>query len=188
MSLFAIAPPTSFIYTFPYTTLFRSCEAARWGFLLEPTVLVCGASRKIALARADQIRCARLIGWAGDRRGATGVLQSRQAARGDAPRVIRSRCLMRLFLSRAFGPRSSRWSGWRPKIGRTTSAEPFDAVMMFKVLVLPTLYNLADEQVEHLIRDRLSFMRFLALTWKIRSQIRPRCGCSRRYWPKLVWS
>src|SRR5262245_64062194 len=78
MSLFAIAPPTSFIYTFPYTTLFRSCEAARWGFLLEPTVLVCGASRKIALARADQIRCARLIGWAGDRRGATGVLQSRQ--------------------------------------------------------------------------------------------------------------
>ena len=41
--------------------------------------------------------------------------------------------------------------------------KPFDAVMMFKVLVLQTLYNLADEQVEYLIRDRLSFMRFLGL-------------------------
>ena len=40
---------------------------------------------------------------------------------------------------------------------------PFDAVMMFKVLVLQTLYNLADEHVEYLIRDRLSFMRFLGL-------------------------
>ena len=39
----------------------------------------------------------------------------------------------------------------------------FDAVMMFKVLVLQTLYNLADEHVEYLIRDRLSFMRFLDL-------------------------
>jgi IS5 family transposase len=35
--------------------------------------------------------------------------------------------------------------------------------MMFKVLVLQTLYNLADEQVEYQIRDRLSFMRFLDL-------------------------
>jgi transposase, IS5 family len=35
--------------------------------------------------------------------------------------------------------------------------------MMFKVLVLQTLYNLADEQVESQIRDRFSFMRFLGL-------------------------
>jgi transposase, IS5 family len=41
--------------------------------------------------------------------------------------------------------------------------KPFDAVMMFKVLVLQSLYNLADEHVEYLIRDRLSFMRFLSL-------------------------
>jgi hypothetical protein len=38
--------------------------------------------------------------------------------------------------------------------------KPFDAVMMFKILVLQTLYNLADEQVEYQVRDRLSFMRF----------------------------
>jgi IS5 family transposase len=41
--------------------------------------------------------------------------------------------------------------------------KPFDAVLMFKVLVLQTLYNLSDEQVEYLIRDRISFMRFLGL-------------------------
>jgi transposase len=41
--------------------------------------------------------------------------------------------------------------------------KPFDAVLMFKVLVLQTLYNLADEQVEYQVRDRLSFMRFLGL-------------------------
>ena len=34
--------------------------------------------------------------------------------------------------------------------------KPFDAIMMFKVLVLQTLYNLADEQVEYQIRDRRS--------------------------------
>src|SRR5262249_16131738 len=34
---------------------------------------------------------------------------------------------------------------------------------MFKVLVLQTLYNLSDEQVEYQIRDRFSFMRFLGL-------------------------
>jgi IS5 family transposase len=47
----------------------------------------------------------------------------------------------------------------KSKAGR----KPFDAVMMFKVLVLQSLYNLADEQVEYQIRDRLSFMRFLGL-------------------------
>jgi transposase, IS5 family len=47
----------------------------------------------------------------------------------------------------------------KSKAGR----KPFDSVMMFKVLVLQTLYNLADEQVEYQVRDRLSFMRFLGL-------------------------
>jgi transposase, IS5 family len=39
--------------------------------------------------------------------------------------------------------------------------KPYDAVLMFKILVLQTLYNLSDDQLEYLIRDRLSFMRFL---------------------------
>jgi len=41
---------------------------------------------------------------------------------------------------------------------------PMDAVMMFKVLVLQSLYNLGDDLTEYLIRDRLSFMRFLGLS------------------------
>lgn len=50
--------------------------------------------------------------------------------------------------------RSDRTKGGRP---------PYDAVLMFKVLVLQTLYTLSDEQVEYQIKDRLSFMRFLGL-------------------------
>ena len=41
--------------------------------------------------------------------------------------------------------------------------KPWDAVMMFRVIILCTLYNLSDDQVEYQIRDRLSFMRFLGL-------------------------
>jgi len=40
---------------------------------------------------------------------------------------------------------------------------PFDSVLMFKVLIVQSLYGLADEQTEFQIRDRLSFMRFLGL-------------------------
>jgi IS5 family transposase len=41
--------------------------------------------------------------------------------------------------------------------------KPWDEVLIFKVLVLQTLYNLGDDNLEYLIRDRLSFMRFLGL-------------------------
>ena len=41
--------------------------------------------------------------------------------------------------------------------------EPYDAILKFKIVVLQSLYNLSDEQTEFLIRDRLSFMRFLDL-------------------------
>ena len=40
---------------------------------------------------------------------------------------------------------------------------PYDAVRMFKVLVLQALYNLSDDQAEFQIQYRLSFMRFLGL-------------------------
>jgi IS5 family transposase len=42
--------------------------------------------------------------------------------------------------------------------------KPFDVIVMFKILVLQSLYNLSDDQVEHQIRDRISFMRFLGLS------------------------
>lgn len=41
--------------------------------------------------------------------------------------------------------------------------KPFDAVMMFKTLVLQHLYNLSDDELEFQIRDRYSFCRFLGL-------------------------
>src|SRR5688572_2339686 len=50
--------------------------------------------------------------------------------------------------------RSDRAKGGRP---------PYDAVLMFKVLILQTLYTLSDDQTEYQIRDRLSFMRFVGL-------------------------
>jgi hypothetical protein len=40
---------------------------------------------------------------------------------------------------------------------------PYDAVMMFKIMVLQALYGLSDDQAEFQIQDRLSFMRFLGL-------------------------
>jgi len=55
---------------------------------------------------------------------------------------------------------------WRkPSNKRKSSAgrKPWDAVVMFKAIVLCALYNLSDDQVEYQIRDRLSFVRFLGL-------------------------
>jgi IS5 family transposase len=39
----------------------------------------------------------------------------------------------------------------------------FDRVLMFKVLLLQAMHGLSDERAEYLIKDRLSFMRFLGL-------------------------
>lgn len=61
--------------------------------------------------------------------------------------------LFRPELDTALG-RSDRSKGGRP---------PYDAVLMFKVLVLQTLYTLSDDQTEYQLRDRLSFMRFVGL-------------------------
>src|SRR4249919_310888 len=52
-----------------------------------------------------------------------------------------------------------------PDDARKSSAgrKPLDALLMFRMLVLQSLYNLSDEQVEYQVRDRLSFTRFLKL-------------------------
>ena len=39
----------------------------------------------------------------------------------------------------------------------------FDHVLMFKILLLQAMHGLSDERTESLIKDRLSFMRFLGL-------------------------
>ena len=61
--------------------------------------------------------------------------------------------LFRPELARAV-PRSDGSKGGRP---------PSDHVFMWKVLILQASHSLSDERTEFLIKDRLSFMRFLGL-------------------------
>ena len=66
------------------------------------------------------------------------------------------------------------WESFRPEIEATVCGDParrkskagrkaYDAILKFKMLILASLYNLSDEQLEYQVRDRLSFMRFLGL-------------------------
>ncbi len=82
--------------------------------------------------------------------------------------------------------RSDRAKGGRP---------PYDAVLMFKVLVLQTLYTLSDDQTEYQLKDRLSFMRFIGLTlhdpvpdaktiWLYREQL-ARAGAAERLFARF---
>ena len=61
--------------------------------------------------------------------------------------------VVRFDLVRAV-PRSDGTKGGRPA---------FDPVLMFKILLLQAMHGLSDERTEYLIKDRLSFMRFLGL-------------------------
>lgn len=63
------------------------------------------------------------------------------------------------------------WEVFRPLIENArkkekksdAGAKGFDVIMLFKILVLQSLYNLADEAMEYQILDRYSFSRFLGL-------------------------
>ena len=79
------------------------------------------------------------------------------------------------------------WELFRPQLQRIrkndiVGCRGFDVVMMFKIIILQALYNLSDDTMEFMLRDRLSFMRFLGLTmtdkvpdaktiWKYREQL-----------------
>ena len=45
----------------------------------------------------------------------------------------------------------------------TAGRKPIDALVLLRMLVLQSLYNLSDAQAEYQVRDRLSFTRFLEL-------------------------
>ena len=49
----------------------------------------------------------------------------------------------------------------RDALGR--GRPPHDPVLMFKILILQSLYDMSDDSAEFQIKDRLSFMRFLGL-------------------------
>jgi transposase len=52
-------------------------------------------------------------------------------------------------------PRADRAKGGRP---------PYDHVLMFRILILQASHSLSGERTEYLVKDRLSFMRFLGLS------------------------
>jgi IS5 family transposase len=83
------------------------------------------------------------------------------------------------------------WESFRPTLivvhekerKSNAGAKPYDVVLMLKVLVIQSLYNLSDDAVEYQIMDRISFMRFLGLSlgdrvpdaktiWLFREQLR----------------
>ena len=51
----------------------------------------------------------------------------------------------------------------RPGLAPGSGRPPYDPVLMFRILVLQTLYTLSGEQAEYQLRDRRSFMRFAGL-------------------------
>ena len=63
------------------------------------------------------------------------------------------------------------WEAFRPRLKRVHAKrnesnkgnKPKDEVMMFKALIIQSLYGMSDEQLEYQIEDRRSFQRFLGL-------------------------
>jgi len=51
----------------------------------------------------------------------------------------------------------------KPQNRSNAGRPPFDRIMMFKILILQSLYNVSDDQMEFQIMDRLTFKRFLGL-------------------------
>jgi IS5 family transposase len=64
-----------------------------------------------------------------------------------------------------------RWKSFRPVIDKpfrkdrksNAGRPPYDYILMFKILLLQTMYGLSDEQTQFQILDRLTFKRFLGL-------------------------
>ena len=78
------------------------------------------------------------------------------SAKGDDLERVKALVDFEMFRStlEAAVPRGDRSKGGRP---------PFDHVFMFKVLILQAMHALSDERCEYLIKDSLSFMRFIGL-------------------------
>ena len=78
------------------------------------------------------------------------------SAKGDDLERVKALVDFEMFRPALEGaiPRADRSKGGRPA---------FDHLLMFKVLILQAMHALSDERCEYLIKNRLSFMRFLGL-------------------------
>ncbi len=52
----------------------------------------------------------------------------------------------------------------RDKERKGVGPKGYDSILLLKMLILQSLYNLSDDQIEYQVLDRLSFMRFLGLS------------------------
>src|SRR3954470_3988956 len=104
------------------------------------------------------------------------------SAKGDDLERISGLVDFEMFRAELEGavPRSDGSKGGRPA---------FDHVLMFKVLLLQAMHTLSDERCEYLVRDRLSFMRFLGLgltdLWQRCSMMRTPPAMSGRTLPSV---
>jgi transposase, IS5 family len=81
------------------------------------------------------------------------------AAKGDPPEMID-----RVVPLKPSPRRSRRLCGRRLAKRRDNAGrKPIDLLVMFRMFVLQSLYNLSDEQLEHQLPDRSSFTRFLRI-------------------------
>jgi|GEM_PF-4391942 len=63
------------------------------------------------------------------------------------------------------------WEAFRELLRKVSEKEcksnegskPYDVVMMFKAIIIQSLYNFSDYEMEYHILDRLTFVRFLVL-------------------------
>jgi transposase, IS5 family len=58
-----------------------------------------------------------------------------------------------------------------------TGAKPYDTVMMFKILIIQSLYNLSDEAVEYQILDRCPLCAFWGCMRETRCLMPRPSGC-----------
>jgi hypothetical protein len=81
------------------------------------------------------------------------------SAKGDPLKMIDRVVLFESFRAEIEATTLTPASKKKSNAGR----KPIDVIVMFRMLVLQSLYNLSDEQIEYQVRDRLSFTRFLGL-------------------------
>jgi Transposase domain (DUF772) len=89
----------------------------------------------------------------------------RRTPRITSPNQQRSDSLRLLMTAEVDDAGANRWPGAMKCSDGAQGGRPppYDLVLMFRILVRQALYNLSDDQAEFMIRDRLSFIRFLGL-------------------------
>jgi IS5 family transposase len=80
-------------------------------------------------------------------------------AKGDPPEMIDRVVAFESFGAEVEASVRRRLARGRDNAGR----KPIDLLVMFRMFVLQSLYNLSDEQLEHQLPDRSSFTRFLRI-------------------------